>query len=282
MLHLAALRHAARGAGGAAPRVAAGRAAAARLSRGVQLGQAAPRRKGAHQGAMRASSVSTGSTGLVLMRHRNPRAAGAERQRALPAAGRARQAAEGVHHGRAEALPAAAGRAERRALRGRRQDVLAAHRGRRTHSRKHVAGMSAVVHSAQAPRAAACRVPRRTCFATARASRAASRRRICRAAACRARRTRWRSRAPPSCASGTPPSRRVRLARVQRLAAACELHTHASASLNRHHFPQICRQFDGIGKVHAAALAAGGYTTLDEVDAADPRRLEAVTGRMYP
>jgi hypothetical protein len=43
----------------------------------------------------------------------------------------------------------------------------------------------------------------------------------------------------------------------------------------------ICRQFDGIGKVHAAALAAGGYTRLDDVDAADPRRLEAVTGRTY-
>ncbi len=45
---------------------------------------------------------------------------------------------------------------------------------------------------------------------------------------------------------------------------------------------QVCRQFDGIGKVHAAALAAAGYTSLDALDAADPRRLEAVAGRAYP
>ena len=44
----------------------------------------------------------------------------------------------------------------------------------------------------------------------------------------------------------------------------------------------VCRQFDGVGRVLGAQLAAAGVNTLDDVDAADPRRLEAVTGRNYP
>ena len=44
----------------------------------------------------------------------------------------------------------------------------------------------------------------------------------------------------------------------------------------------VCRQFDGVGRVLGAQLAAAGVSTLEDLDGADPRRLEAVTGRNYP
>jgi ATP-dependent DNA helicase HFM1/MER3 len=43
-----------------------------------------------------------------------------------------------------------------------------------------------------------------------------------------------------------------------------------------------CRQFDGVGRVLGAQLAAAGIATLDDLDGADPRRLEAAAGRNYP
>ena len=39
---------------------------------------------------------------------------------------------------------------------------------------------------------------------------------------------------------------------------------------------KVCHQ------VHATALAAAGITTLDALEAANPRHLEAVAGRSYP
>jgi ATP-dependent DNA helicase HFM1/MER3 len=44
----------------------------------------------------------------------------------------------------------------------------------------------------------------------------------------------------------------------------------------------VARQFSGVGPVLSRALMNAGLTSLDALDAADPRRLEAVTGRMYP
>jgi len=59
------------------------------------------------------------------------------------------------------------------------------------------------------------------------------------------------------------------------LARACALRTwDANAT--------VARQFEGIGPVLARSLAAGGFTSLEALDGADPRRLEAVTGRQYP
>ena len=44
----------------------------------------------------------------------------------------------------------------------------------------------------------------------------------------------------------------------------------------------VARQFNGVGPVLSKAIMNAGITSLDALDSADPRRLEAVTGRMYP
>lgn len=59
------------------------------------------------------------------------------------------------------------------------------------------------------------------------------------------------------------------------LARSCELRMWDNAL-------GVARQFDGIGPVLSRALISAGFTSLDKLQAADPRKLEQVTGRMYP